>query len=112
MSIEPFHEYRHRKHSGVTIGILRHLSPWQNTQDADIHQQIQHRHDSNRTKHRTWNCSLRITNFRTEEADVVITPVVISRDQHSRTEAGKERSIDVKCTRWEIKRAMSIEVRK
>ena len=89
-----------------------HLPPRQTPQHADVHQQVKRSDDPDGTQHCARNRPLRIADLRSQEANVVVAPVVIRRDQHPSPKPGKERSIEVKRTCGKVKCTMSIEVRK
>src|SRR6185437_11896315 len=86
--------------------------PWDHAQNADVHDDVQHRHQQNGINHRARDVAFRLFDLAAKKADVVIAPVVIDGNQHSAAQACEKRIRAIaERIRWKAEGARSAEVR-
>src|SRR5262249_40866372 len=94
VTVKSLDEYCHREHTRMCIaGLLYHLTPRQDPQHTDVHQEVERAHDYDRAQHSSRNRSLRIAHLSTQEAGAVISTVVVSGDEESCSQAHEECAI-------------------
>ena len=84
--------------------------PRQNTQNADVHDQIKRANNHDRNKDRAGNVALRALDLRAQKAHVVIAPVIVCGQQHGRAQAGDEAGREIKRSGSKRESARRVEV--
>src|ERR1700677_3342171 len=110
--VDPLHHDGHGEHAGVAVAVLRHLSPWQDAQNTDVHEHVEGCDDADCAKDCAGYGSLRIADLGSKETYVVITPIVVGRDQHACSETNEEGAVEVKCVGGKVEGKMRVEVSK
>ena len=84
------------------VGRAGKLAPWDDAEDRDVHHDVDHCDEQNRKQHRARDGPSRIFYFATEEANVVIAPVIVNRDEQRSAQPGEEFGAQGECARWKI----------
>src|SRR5262249_38340121 len=102
-SVEPLHKNGNDKLSRVGICRFTEFLPWDDGENRDVHHDIDRGNRKDRINDSSGDRFLRILYLAGEEVDIVVTPVVVNRNEQSRAQAQKERRLQRERTRREGK---------
>ncbi len=84
--------------------------PRNDAEDADVHQQIERGDDRDRAQDSAGNGAVGVADLAADEADVVVAPVVVGRDQHPGTQAEEEAVVEMEGPGREVEGQVGVEV--
>src|SRR6185369_1809920 len=109
-SIQSLHEDGDRIVVRIGLRALLQLLPGQNAKHADVHHKVEHSHRNDGYEQSARNIPRRILDLSADEADVVIAPVIVVRDQHRSAKPEEESAIEGECIWREAERSRHREV--
>src|SRR5438477_8476786 len=101
-SVESFHERGDDVTLRRRVGGTGKFAPRNDAKDRNVHHDVDHRNEQDRKEHRARDRSSWVFHFATKEADVVIAPVIVNRDEQRSAQPGEEFGAQGKCARWKI----------